>query len=409
MKYRQLTPLEADDLGFEISARMEFQHAFEAAARETLDRLPSAAEEVLEMWVGILQSQQALVIASAAFIAQGARPTIKVVGQNEGAKEEWELLAGSEVMDGLTESLLSRRTFRRFARAGGAGVPEGLGEAYILVSPIPDSHPPTALAVATRSHRISLVLEALDTAGLHAGLAIAIIRKGEERERGYRQMAERISYMCSSSVVLAQYRLRALCRPEGGLPDGVRESLEKAMEDLEEAQSGFDRARLLAFPWTQYEEDISLGELLGDILDSLRDVVAAPGSAQRCRKEARSVVRGARIRLWYAFRDLILLACLLGKKKLSVDLRSGPGDIIQVHVRGGPSALRIPPARDVLEFLCSPETYLVAHDKHAAERVIGLQLARALIKEVGGRLSVRLGPDSLEFGVNLPAAGQKHQ
>ncbi|MFN0167221.1 MAG: hypothetical protein ACKV22_12400 [Bryobacteraceae bacterium] len=173
------------------------------------------------------------------------------------------------------------------------------------------------------------------------------------------------------------------------------------MRDLEEAQQGFDRARLLAFPLTQHAEDIPLDKLLVEIVDNVRGVFpdVLPPQFQ---DEHRWIVRGTRIRLWYAFRDLILLACLLGKRSVSVFLNRLAGDRIQALVQGGSSSLIVPQGVDPLDFLCSPDSYLVAHDGHPAERSIGLQLARDLIKHAGGQLSGRLQPE-VEFSIELPS------
>ena len=357
------------------------------------------------MWVRILGEQRPLVAASAGFSSKRGAESVEIVGIQSSEPAHWETLLRSHIANWVAAAVNAHRPFKQLIDGG--AFYEEYRSAYFLLAPVPGSNPPMALAVATRSHKLSLVLELLDSATLHAAFTIAVIRRGQEREIGYRQMAERVSYMCSSSILLAQYRLRALTA-RGQAAVAGKGSLEQIMRDLEEAQRGLDRARLFALPCAQDAELIPLGKLIDEILGAIKDLVPAHRSRGRWGDLDELAVRGSRMRLRYAFRDVFVLARSLGKRRITFEL-GRERDCIHIRVRGGRPTLRIPKGIAPIDFLCSPQTFLLADDDLSAERALGLQLARDLFKEAGGRLAARFEEGFLEFEVVLPVAIQKDE
>lgn len=256
----------------------------------------------------------------------------------------------------------------------------------LLAYPCPGSKPPIAITtVARHNSRIQLLRWMTDVAATHAAAIMAIVRAGEERERGYRELASRMAHVVSSSVCVAELRLRLVL--EGGVTDAkIKQAVSRAIETLGEAQRGLTRARLLDLPWDRYGEDIPLVEFLQDVSSELNKAVAPrvavePGdssSIQPC-------VHAARERLRYAFRDLLLGVWLLGGKHQPVKwtVRDGQ-ERVQVDIEGDVTD-RVGgiPATLILDHFFDPATFL-SSDREPSEYGVSFHLARQLIREIRG-------------------------
>jgi hypothetical protein len=403
----ELTEDDARELGQEAIARNDFEYAMDEALREFVSPPLPGPERVFETWARVLGQQHALLEGAAVLRWSGSTEPLKIVCSGRIPRAEWELLPGMDMAFDIRRSILEGKRFCGVIASERASKLTGC---YVMVEPVRENNSEinAGLAIATRNHKTDFIGRMLKHATAQVGLVLAMHRISEERELGLRQMAGRISQMCSSSILLARCRLDELLNQGESLINKARSEVKRAIIDLDEAQQGFERARLLSVPSTLYAEDVDVGELLLDVISSVESGALPPivsnSTAEACSATRDVAVRGSKGRLKYAFRDLLVLCWLLGERT-PVDINP-VNDIEHVRVRivGGrlPRALQ---GEDLAEKLRDPDTYLVAPDEYKAERGIGLQLAWTLIEDEGGSLWPRaLADGRLCFEVTLPAA-----
>jgi hypothetical protein len=384
-------PLSEEEsfLAEQAEIRNDFEYAVDRAlSRSVKVRITEAADYVLG-WAKVLGEVQPAVdgVAVLTWVEPGEVPTVSCLGRIDRA--DWDAMvriAFDDFDKGAIES-------RAVIDTGGTSTFEG----YLLIETIPESSPKCSLAVASRSKHRELIRWMLKRVALQAGLGLAM----QARERAYRQMAERVSHMCSSSLLVAWHRLDDLRTRGEGLSDEGYNLLTQAMDDVEDAQRGFERARLLALPPDLYAEDFDFVDLMQVVRSGLPDEALAPLADSAC------LVRGAKNRLGWAFRDLILVAWLLGEKRRPVEVSFASRDhSLKVLLLGGalPPALRTGSLEAKLR---NPDTYLVTPDrKYRGECAIGLELAWSSIEASGGRLRVNADEGGrLRFQASLRVPG----
>jgi hypothetical protein len=241
-------------------------------------------------------------------------------------------------------------------------------------------------------------------AALSAALALAMLRSSEEREKGFRDMAARVSHLCASDLLLAQYRLRNLRR--SSLSQGNQELVEKCIGDIEQAQRGFDRARLLGAGAPLDTRRIPIAAFLRFVVDALETTVG--GSIATVAEDfPERIVEASEIRLTYALRDLILTLWSIGEPRRPIRVfgYASNAHLDLVLDVAHPSLTSADGSdKDWESRLRDPSLFLVAPDRETApERVLGVQLAWMLIEQIpGGRLSVEATDHGLQMRIQLP-------
>jgi hypothetical protein len=391
---------ERRELGLEIIARNRFEKDFSDVSEALVQDRPKDEREILRRWTEVLRAQRRFLHVSA----------FQNIDDQWGCDvkpledAQWPSLANREEFQ---NAVLTRSSLRAPIRQS-PPFPAIAGQ--LLVAPCPGAAPPISFAAIVAGERAYLEQSMVQRVATGAALTLAMLRAGQERSRGYREMSGRVSHMCAADLVGAQYRLREL--RESLSDQGQILLLDKCMHDIEEAQRGFDRARLLGSKDPSETESIQLAgflsTLVSDLCGTVRSKIAIePPRIPDC------TVQGSRTRLTYALRDLILTVWLIGRKpRKPVDIRgSRNGEFVNLLVEGDlPSFLAAKPEEQWSNWLRDPSVFLVAPDRsRAPERILGVQLAWVLIEQFeGGQLSARRSERGMEMLVQLPATFPNH-
>jgi len=392
MDYNGITHDEIVAIGRDELLRNDFEFAVNEALRELAAAGPRRPHDLLKVWARVLGNQSTLIEGSAVVMVYADTVAFDCSG---GIPEPaWKALPSQlqrEIRTHVTNGIHYADTVRS------SGSPDFDGR-QIEIEPIGELHKGVALAVVTKSRTIAGRM--LKHAALQAGVMLA----SEARERGVRQMASRISKMCSSSILSARCRLEGLLHGEQPLVDALREVVTKAIADLDEAQQGFDRARLLEYPASGHAEPIDLGRFLSGLVASLKSVeppVMASWAAKACDQATGVIAFGSKWRLNYALRDVVMLTWLLTKRNpVEIEIHDAPDDV-SVRIVGGPLPDNLG-GEDARRRLLDPDTLLIGREPHKAVRGIDLQLALILIRDENGKLTVGEVQGKLCFNVILP-------
>lgn len=396
--------LEMDELGKELSILQAFECAADDQMMSAAARPREEADEVLTEWAGVLSIPK-LVVASAALRINDADEEVAAVCMEGPKKDTWPGLLSSH-QQAVAKAVRERASLRHPL---GSIIDEQASDGFwMLTAACPGIHPPTSLAVIAEAGHASLAYRMVDSAAIRAAVQLS----GLMAERARATMAARISQMCSSSIHVAQLRLDRVLRGNATAQE-MAEEIRSALLDMEEAQRGFDRARLLGIPWSRSREDIRLGRFLAEIADRLRGAAGVPVADVECINVLRGqeiTVSAAETRLSYALRDLLFgLWLITGKSSpVQIGLRQEAGMAV-LKMTAGRLALQSDvevTGENIGKLLKDPEVFLTGPDEHKIERLIGFQLAWKLIEEMDGTLEAQLADVKLTMTVNIPQSGR---
>lgn len=397
---------EINELGKELSILQAFECAADDQMMNAASRPREQADDVLIEWLGVLSTLE-LVVASAALRINDADGQVAAVCMKGSEKDRWPGVLGSLQQD-MAKAVREGASLRRPL---GSMLEEADDRFCMLTAACPGIHPPTSLAVIVEASYTSLACRMVDSAAIRAAVQLG----GLMAERARATMAARISQMCSSSMHVAQLRMDRVLRGNATAQE-MTEEIRKAMEDMEEAQRGFDRARLLGIPWSRSREDIPLGRFLAEIADRLRGAAGVQIADVECIDALRGqeiTVAAARTRLSYAVRDLLFGLWLITGKSVPVQigLRQEAGMAV-LKMTAGRLELQTDVAvtgENIGKLLKDPEVFLTGPDEHKIERLIGFQLAWKLIEEMNGTLEAQLADAKLTMTVGIPQSGQREK
>jgi hypothetical protein len=392
--------IEMIELGRELSLRQDFECAADSLMIEAAAHPRQDADSVLAEWAEVLAGQKH-VLASAALRSGASDDPLSTVCTKGSRKDRWQEILKSRAT-GLAEAIQNRASLRRPFELLQNGRP---GERFwILAASCPGVDPPSSLAVIVESCHSGLVYRMVEGAAIRAAVQLGSLTAARARAT----MAARISQMCSSSLQVAQLRLDGILHRSDPAQEMAAE-IRNALGDLEEAQQGFDHARLLGIPWSRCQEDIPIGPLLAEIAEGLEGAakaqVADAGCIDVLRQQDVKVV-AARTRLSYALRDLLFGLWLLSGKSepVRIGLRRDEGTAV-LELTGGKPKLQtdvVWTGDNIGALLKDPEVFLTGPDEHQVERLIGFQLAWTLIEGMEGTLHAHLDGGKLVMTVRIP-------
>lgn len=407
-----LTESEIKELKEELSLQSEFQAAISASQSRQAQGLISSPKDILLRWCSLLNQTGRDPGESKGFCAfvlcciPGADPELLVDEDGSASSALIAEVLSSGIGPQVREAARLGKQTRWYPMLG-----RDAKRHLVITSPVMSSGMRASLIAITPSAKTGHIQSILLTASLLAEREIAHFEAGKVAERTRALMAERLTQACSTSILVAQFRLEGL---QSGFDPGSEagKEIEGIRQDLEDAQLGFDRARLLARDSTGGPRiRLRISKLLSDVLESLPRVRVAPSievDLAAGAEEERLMPSASRPILWYAFRDITLITWLLSEKsRVVIGVSTLPGSIA-IEWRGGEVGESVNLTREVAVRFPDLEFRIAADDEYRIERNIGLALAAASIDSLGGRLEIAVTDDRrIRIAVTLPAEQMK--
>ena len=267
------------------------------------------------------------------------------------------------------------------------------------------SEPPTALALVTGPQiETSLLVNLLSNASVHAGAQINLVRSSSWREKNA-ELGIRYAQMSSSGITAAKMMINRLNRKFIGTQSEALSLTQRITDELESAQRGLDRARLLQLPVTLFSEVIDLKSTVTDLLEN-QLVAIDPQRWKLSVSGSNFNIVAAPMRLHYALRELSIASWILNSQEpTEFELRNGSGKV-RVEIEGNratiPDFLLGQNPLEIEKKLRDPDLPWRMRRNNPAERGASFDLPWLLIEDMQGDLSVEiLDETSFRFSVEF--------
>ena len=393
MTTSETEPDPSDLLGREITLRNDLDRSLQLAAAKLVASPNGEAEVLKSVFADVLRAQTWIKSVAAITLDHNDCPKVleKLAGE---LAPNWNHLI-KRIGKNQTADWIRRRmpslSFLDKAWVSGSSCS---ASPLLLSSSCFGSLEPISLFVIVEDSEV-LCSSLLQSAATWTGAFLAASQRSESQARA----ANMIAHMSSSSVEIADFRLRLaqkyLQGPAGGDSAKAANEIELALNELADAQRALHRGLIWSSEKPRFPQPVELGQVFKDVIESLNKTVGGfhgpivdDATLGQCFQKLQNVrVKASESRLRQSLRDAALGAWMLSERTtLKMDCETKKRRTA-VTFRGQGST--IPPdwtAGQLQRNFFDPEIFCLTSQRGIVERALTFDWSQRLLAQIDAQL-----------------------